>query len=160
MTAFEIRPLSPDDRSWVAEFLDEHWGSTQVVSRGQGYYAHLLPGFVAEDGDDHIGMVTYRVDGEDCELMTLNSLREGQGVGTALLDATKQAAKEAGCKRLWLITTNDNLKALRFYQKRDFVLVEVHRDAIAAARRLKPQIPLVGLEGIPIRDEIELECVL
>ena len=161
MTTFEIRALTQKDRAWVAQFLDKHWGSTSVVSRGQSYYAHLLPGFVAETPDgEHIGMATYRVDGADCELMTLDSVEETQGVGSALLDAVKEAAREEGCKRLWLVTTNDNLHALQFYQKREFQLVAVHRGAIAEARRIKPQIALIGKNGIPIRDEIELECPL
>ncbi len=159
-TDYEIRALTPQDRAWVASWLDERWGSTAIVTRGQSYYAHLLPGFVAEKDGEHIGLVTYRIDGLSCELMTLDSLQPGQGIGTALIEAVKEAVKEAGCKRLWLITTNDNLEALRFYQKRGFELVAVHRNAIAEARRLKPQIPLVGKEGIPIRDEIELEVKL
>ncbi|RMG85889.1 MAG: GNAT family N-acetyltransferase [Chloroflexi bacterium] len=159
-TDYEIRALTPQDRAWVASWLDKHWGSTAIVTRGQSYYAHLLPGFVAEKDGEHIGLVTYRIDGPSCELMTLDSLQPGQGIGSALIEAVKEAAKEAGCKRLWLITTNDNLEALRFYQKRGFELVAVHRNAIAEARRLKPQIPLVGKEGIPIRDEIELEVKL
>ena len=72
----------------------------------------------------------------------------------------RAAAVAAGCRRLWLITTNDNLPALRFYQRRGFVLAALHRDAIAASRRLKPQIPLLGLDNIPIRDELELEMAL
>lgn len=160
MTPFEIRSLTPKDRAWVASFLDEHWGSTSVVSRGQSYYAHLLPGFAAEQDGEVVGLATYRIEGEECELMTLDATEPGEGVGSALLESVKEAAREAGCTRLWLITTNDNLRALRFYQRREFVLVAVHRDAIAASRRIKPQIPLLGMDGIPIRDEIELELKL
>jgi hypothetical protein len=61
---------------------------------------------------------------------------------------------------LWLITTNDDLRALGFYQKRGMSLVMVYRNAMDLARKLKPQIPLVGLNCIPFRDEIELEMVL
>lgn len=89
--------------------------------------------------------------------MSLDSLRESQGIGTALMEAVKKVALEAGCCRIWLITTNDNLHALRFYQKRGFVLVAVHRGAVTASRKIKPEIPLMGADGIPIRDEIELE---
>ena len=94
------------------------------------------------------------------EVVTLDSLRPGRGIGTALIEAVKSAASAAGCRRLWLITTNDNLHALGFYQKRGFRLVAVHPGAVDAARRLKPEIPLNGNDGIPIRDEIELEIVL
>ena len=162
---FVIRPLETSDRNWVAHFLDEHWSSTKVVSRGKAYYAHLLPGFAAELTDapedaPAVGLLTYNIEGDDCEIITVDSLQSEMGVGTALLEAVIAVAREAGCKRVWLITTNDNLDALRFYQKRGFELVAVHRGALAEARKLKPQIPIVGKDAIPLRDEIELEYLL
>lgn len=160
MNDFEIRPLEVSDRNWVADFLDKHWGSTRIVSRGQAYYAHLLPGFVAEKDGQHIGLITYRLEGDSCEIMTINALAQHIGVGTALLETVRRTVAELGCKRLWLITTNDNLNALRFYQKRGFALVAVYPNALEAARKLKPQIPLTGEFGIPLRDEIELEMLL
>lgn len=155
-----IRPADKEDRNWVAHFLDEHWGSTRIVSRGQAYLAHLLPGFIAKQGEEYIGLVTYRIDGEQCEIMTINSLRESEGVGTALINAVRAAAAEEDCKRIWLITTNDNLPALRFYQKRGFHLVAVYPGALSESRKIKPEISLFGHAGIPLRDEIELELTL
>ena len=76
----------------------------------------------------------------------------GKGVGVAV----KEAATRQGCKTMWLVTTNDNTAALRFYQKLGFRLVAVHRDAVEKSRELKPEIPFVGMDGIPIRDEVEL----
>jgi RimJ/RimL family protein N-acetyltransferase len=105
-------------------------------------------------------LVTYRIVAKECEIVTLDSLQTGMGIGTALLDAVEQAAQQARCRRIWLITTNDNLTALRFYQKRGFSLVAVHRGAVEQARRLKPEIPACGQYGIPIQDEIELELLL
>lgn len=160
MNTFTIRATDKDDRNWVAQFLDKQWGSTRIVTRGEVYLAHLLPGFVVEKEDERIGLATYRVEGTDCELLTINSLVNGEGIGSALIDAVKHAAQEAGCKRLWLITTNDNLNALRFYQKRGFSLVAVYPKALDQSRKLKPEIPLFGLDGIPLRDEIELEMRL
>ena len=116
-----------------------------------------LPGFAVHVGEDFVGLATYRVDGPDCELVTLDAVAEGVGVGTALVEAVAAAARRSGCTRLWLITTNDNLRALRFYQRRGFRLAALHRDAIATSRRLKPSIPETGLHGIPVRDELELE---
>jgi ribosomal protein S18 acetylase RimI-like enzyme len=81
-------------------------------------------------------------------------------VGSALIEAATQAARRVGCRRLWLITTNDNTHALRFYQKRGFVIAAIHVNALEKARRLKPEIPLIGEDGIPLRDEIELEMIL
>lgn len=168
MTEYKIRPLRRSDREWVAHFLDEHWGTTRIVSRGKAVYGHLLPGFVAERTSaqapppepsrvDYIGLITIHVTEEECEITTLDSLSEASGIGTALVEAVETWAEAADMQRLWLVTTNDNLAALRFWQKRGYHLVAVHRDAIAQARRIKPQIPITGLNGITIRDEIELE---
>lgn len=171
MTDFNIRPLERSDREWVAHFLDERWGTTQIVSRGKAVYGHLLPGFMAEQNmappedeaepsevaAENIGLITVHIGERECEITTLDSLLESKGVGTALVEAVEDWAREAGIERLWLVTTNDNLAALKFWQKRGYELVTVHRNAIAVARRIKPQIPITGLGGITIRDEIELE---
>jgi RimJ/RimL family protein N-acetyltransferase len=62
-----------------------------------------------------------------------------------------------GCYRLWLITTNDNEPAIQFYQRRGMTLVAIHHNALSESRKLKPEIPLIGLGGQPLRDEIEFE---
>lgn len=155
-----ICPLNFTDQEWVSQFILEHWGSNKVVSRGEVYYPQDLPGFVALYESEKVGLVTYNIKGSSCEIVTINSIRTSLGVGTALIEAVKNIAVKSGCKRLWLITTNDNLNALRFYQKRGFVLVAVHRNALELSRRLKPEIPVVGDDGIPLRDEIELELML
>jgi ribosomal protein S18 acetylase RimI-like enzyme len=155
-----VRPLEAEDKPWVEKLLEEHWGSVQSVSCGKMYDASRLPGFIAMVKDERAGLATYRMESGSCELVTLNSVKENRGVGTALLDAVKQAAIEAGCTRLWLITTNDNLEALGFYQKRGFSLVALRPGAIEYSRKLKPAIPETGFHGIPIRDELELEVLL
>jgi ribosomal protein S18 acetylase RimI-like enzyme len=154
-----VRPFREGDREWVRETLRELWGET-VVSRGAVHDPTALPGFVAEEGGERVGLLTYRVDGADCEVVTIDAFPEGAGAGTALLDAAARAARDAGCGRVWLITTNDNLRALRFYQRRGFRLVAVHPDALERSRELKPSIPDIGLDGIPLRDELELELRL
>jgi GNAT superfamily N-acetyltransferase len=158
--ALKIRPLSPADRDWVKRHIAEHWGAEIVVAHGTIYHPAALPGFVAELDGKMTGLVTFQINGDACEIVTLDSLHPGRGIGTALIEEVKAAAGAAGCRRLWLITTNDNLHALGFYQKRGFRLVAVHPGAVDAARKLKPEIPLIGNDGIPIRDEIELEIVL
>ena len=157
MADFQIRPLTEADRSWMARFLIEHWASTRVVSRGRVHQADCLPGFVAESNGQIVGLVTYCIEGEACEVVSLDSLREGVGIGSALLDAVRVEGRKAGCRRTWLITTNDNLRAIGFYLKRGWQLISVHRNALDESRRLKPEIPLVGMDGIPLRDEIEFE---
>lgn len=155
-----IRALHTSDRPWVTRLLNEHWHSTAIVTRGRVHRAERLPGFVARQQEQPIGLVTYQIEADQCEIVSLNSLRARRGIGTALVDAVGEAARAAGCRRVWLITTNDNLPALRFYQKRGWRLVAVHRNALDESRRLKPEIPLVGADGIPLHDEIELEMLL
>jgi GNAT superfamily N-acetyltransferase len=155
--AFEIRPLDDEDsREWAAAYFREHWGSNRVVSRGVIYKGDRLPGFIAYRAGERIGVATYLIKGGSCEIVTLDSLVEGIGVGAALINAVRQGALAVGCTRLWLITTNDNLHALGFYQKRGFHIAAIHVNAIEQSRKLKPEIPLIGHDGIPIRDEIEL----
>ena len=160
MPDITIQPLNTADREWVSQFMLEHWGSNKVVSRGLVYYPQDLPGFVALHESEKVGLVTYNITGASCEIVTIDSIRPSSGVGSALIEAVRDIAINSGCKRLWLITTNDNMNALRFYQKRGFVLVAVHRNALEVSRRLKPEISLIGNDGIPLRDEIELEMIL
>lgn len=160
MTSFQINPLGDNSRNWAERLIEEQCGAPVIISRGVAHRIGDLPGFVAQWDDEYIGLATYCVRGDDCEMVSLHSVVQGSGVGSALNEAVKKAAIAAGCKRLWLITTNDNTAALRFYQKRDFALVAVHRKALERSRKLKPEIPLVGIDGIPMRDEIELEMML
>jgi ribosomal protein S18 acetylase RimI-like enzyme len=153
-----LLPLPASARPAVQRFTRERWGADFVVAHGAVYFPHELPGFaVFDDAGGIVGLVTYRVEGDAGEIVTLDSLRPGTGLGTALLSAAVDAARLAGCRRAWLITTNDNLNALRFYQKRGFHLFAVYPDALAETRRLKPSLPLLGHDGIPLRDELALE---
>jgi hypothetical protein len=154
---FHVIPLSSEHRCWENEFVTKSWGSTKIVTRGKLVDAASLPGLVAVSEHGPVGLLTYCITGDECEIVTLNSLVEGQGVGSALIGGIRTTAVSSGCRRLWLITTNDNLPALRFYQKRGFNLLAVHCNALEYSRRLKPQISLIGLDGIRLRDEIELE---
>ncbi len=150
--------LTPSDLPWARCFLQERWG-LPVITRGRAYDPTAFPGFIAKDkGGLPQGLVTYRIEAGECEILTLNSLSGGYGIG--LVKAVKQAALEAECWRLWLITTNDNLSAMRFYQKVGFQMAAVHQNALAVSRQLKPSIPMVGEEGLPLRDEVEFEMVL
>jgi GNAT superfamily N-acetyltransferase len=157
---FDIREITTSDRPWMINLVEDRWGSNRVVTRGIIHEIKQLPGFIALFSGDRIGFLTNFISEDEFEIVTLDSLVEKIGVGTALLSKAREFAKQAGCHRIWLITTNDNMPALRFYQKRGFQLVAVHHNALDYSRTLKPEIPLIGLDGIPLRDEIELELVL
>jgi RimJ/RimL family protein N-acetyltransferase len=111
-------------------------------------------------GKDLAGIVTYNIHGDQCEIVTLDSMIENSGAAWANIQAVIDAARKKGCRRLWLITTNDNLQAIKYYQKRGFTIAAIHCNAIENSRKLKPQIPHLGMDGIPIRDEIEFEMML
>jgi N-acetylglutamate synthase-like GNAT family acetyltransferase len=160
MENIEIRPISEGDKTWIATFLKKQWGSHIIISRGKKHDASNLPGFIAIENDKPVGLISYEMKDNECEIVTLNSLIGGKCIGTKLVEAVKKFAKVANCKRLWLIETNDNMHALRFYQKIGFHLVAVHPNAIELSRKMKPEIPLIGNSGIPIRDELELEILL
>jgi GNAT superfamily N-acetyltransferase len=152
-----VRPAGPTDRDWIAGTLAASWGAKEVISRGRIHDAAALPALVAVGADgERIGLLTYRIDEDGLEVVTLEAVRRYEGIGTALLAAARDVATEAARPRLWLVTSNDNLAAVRFYQRRGLRIVAVHVGAADEARRLKPTIPLVGSDGIEIHDEIEL----
>ena len=155
-----VRPVEPRDRVWVEGFLAER-NSARVAVHGELFYPPELPGLIAERDGEPIGLATYHIDGDECELVTLHSRVENAGAGSALIEALAATARDAGCRRLYLITTNDNMHALRFYQRRGLRLSALRVGAVDEARRtLKPEIGEVGSDRIPIRDELELELQL
>ena len=157
---FSIRPVIDTDRLWVRKLLREAWGEEIIVTHNGIYYPDTLPGFIAEKDGQPAGLITYRIEVPDCEIVTLNSMEQRVGIGTALVSAAAGEASRLSCRRMWLITTNDNLNALRFYQKRGFRLAALYPNAITIAREIKPAIPNLGDFDIPLRDEIELEMKL
>jgi ribosomal protein S18 acetylase RimI-like enzyme len=157
---FSVRPLTKQDEDWVLEII-RGWGSDFIVTRGRKVYAAGLPGFVAELPDGHkLGLVTYEVIGDQCEIITLDAFEKFHGIGTALTKKVRYTVASKGCERLWLIAINDNIDAIRFYQKRGFSIAAVHVNALELSRKLKPSIPQYGQHNIPMRDEIEFEMWL
>jgi GNAT superfamily N-acetyltransferase len=154
-----IREYRELDRAWADSLLDEHFGGALQARRGELVDVLALPGFVAERDSRPVGLLTFRRDGRECELAFVMAIDRHNGIGTALLEALR--AEVADCERIWLVTTNDNLDALRFYQRRGFRLTTLRPGAIDEARSgMKPQIGSVGEYGIPLRDELELELRL
>ena len=152
-----IRKITSDDLSWVESTISEHFGSPRVVSRGVLHDSTGLPGFIVEDEAGRIGLLQYHINNDECEVVNLVSTKRRQGVGTRLLEAVEGMAAEAGCKRLWLITTNNNVEALEFYRTAGWKQVAVHKGAVRESRKLKPEIPSHDERGVPIEDEIEFE---
>lgn len=155
-----IHRLTAADVPRVRQFWDDHWDAEFVVAHGTIFQPENVSGFLALDDNDWIGLITYTFLDTDCEIVSVDSLRENEGIGTALIEKVVEEAKANQCRRVHVSTTNANLRALGFYQKRGFQICELRVNAIEEARKLKPSIPLIGENNIPLRDEIELEMML
>jgi len=153
-----IRPLTPEDGPRLKELITGNWGSTRMASGGRVFDILAHPGFVALSEGAWVGYAAYEVREREMEISALDTITPGTGAGSALLAACIKVGLDEGLERLMLVTTNDNTAALRFYQRRGLVLVALRAGAVDLARRtLKPEISLIGNDGIPIRDELELE---
>ena len=156
-----VREVTDDEREWVRLAVIESWGAEIVVGRGRTRRPAELPALVAIDDDGkRVGLATYDVERDAAELVTLNAFEDGKGIGPILVAAVVEAAKQAGARKVVVMTTNDNTKALRLYQRAGFRLVDLRPGAIEEARQVKPEIPETGNDGIPVRDEIDLELQL
>jgi ribosomal protein S18 acetylase RimI-like enzyme len=150
-----LRSFAAEDLAWAEGLIGGDFAGRWQARLGKLVDALALPGVVAERAGERVGLATYEADGSDVEVVYLEATERGSGVGTALVD---EVERRTAAGRLWLVTTNDNLDAIRFYQRRGFVLTDLRRGAVDEARRIsKPSIPLVGDYGIPIRDEVVLE---
>jgi ribosomal protein S18 acetylase RimI-like enzyme len=154
----DVRPLRETDRERARAWLREHWDEA-MAANGELFYPADHEGFIAGDWD---GLITYRIRDGRCEVTLLEALREGEGIGSALLDAAVAAARDAACTSVWLVTTNDNLHAFAWYERKGFTVVAVRPGAVDRSREtLKPSIPTHNPDtGLPISDEIELSLAL
>jgi GNAT superfamily N-acetyltransferase len=156
-----VRPYGPGDRRWAEGLLEELMGGVRVARLGEVIDPTGLPGLVAEGDGERLGLLTYLVDGDQFEVLSLHCRVENAGAGTALLAAAAELAAGRGCRRLWLVTTNDNLHALGFYQRRGLRLCALHTGAVDRDRALKPELPEINPGNrIPLRDLLELELDL
>jgi len=156
----QIESIKQDTRDFIISYISDNWGSPIIVTRGNIYNIEKLPGFVAVIEDEVKGIITYNIQDKQCEIVSLDSLFEKRGIGSLLIEEVIRFARGKGCKRVWLVTTNDNIHAIRYYQKRGFNLVKIHRNAVNESRKIKPEITLLGFDGIPIVHEIEFEKIL
>jgi ribosomal protein S18 acetylase RimI-like enzyme len=159
LSELHVRRREESDQQAIDAFLEER-AALHVARLGRLEHALEHPALVAERDGALVGVLTFVLGDEDCEILTLHALERFRGTGSALVEAVERLAADSGCDRLWLITTNDNTDALRFYQRRGFRLAALHRGAVNDSRTtLKPEIPRIGDHGIDLRDELELDKV-
>ncbi|MBQ1042247.1 MULTISPECIES: GNAT family N-acetyltransferase [unclassified Micromonospora] len=157
MASIRVRQARDEDRAALTALHEREWGGPNVVVHDTRYDLRDLPALVAvDDGGAFAGALVYRVDTDGLEVVSLAASTPSNGAGSALLAAAEKAATEAGADRIWLVTTNDNLGALRFYQRRGLRIVAVDSGAVDRARAVKPTIPRIGADGIPLHDELRL----
>jgi ribosomal protein S18 acetylase RimI-like enzyme len=156
----DIISVNNEMRNKIADFFSENWGAPIIVTRGKIHTVEDVQGYAVIIDEEIKSLITYCIEKGECEIVSLDSQIENQGIGTSLIEKVIETAKEHQCKRVWLITTNDNIKAIRFYQRRGFNIAGLYINAIQESRRIKPQIPLYGFDEIPILHEIEFEKVL
>jgi len=149
--------ITDHDRDEIAAFIRQYWHSDVVMSRGRKFYPHQERGFLERRNERIVGLLTFHIDTEGMEILTHNAVLEGQRIGTSLMLDAIDKARHEGCTRLWLTTTNANLKALGFYQRLGFRMTAINIGAVDEARKVKSQIPETGEGGVPIHDEIVLE---
>lgn len=155
-----IKEITKDNREKIVSFFKVHWGSPEMVISTGIYQCDQLDGFIFEEDNEIIGLVTYVIKDHELEVISLDSIQEGKGIGTSLMEKVENVAKQKGIQVVSLVTTNDNLHALKFYQKRGYRITNVIPDAVNRARKIKPSIPLIGNEGIPLNDELILKKIL
>jgi ribosomal protein S18 acetylase RimI-like enzyme len=155
-----VHPIKPGDRPWLVRRLECAFGDVTVARKGVLVDASVLPGFVATDGGKPIGILAYDAAHGECEVVAIISTEEGRGIGRALMDAARDHAAAAGYRRLWLITTNDNTRAFRFYQLWGMDLCACYRHGARRSREVKPSLPERGTDGIPLDHELEFELLL
>lgn len=155
--SIQIVPIRQLAKNKVTDFFISHWGSPEMVITSGIYRCDELDGFVAMDElQEIVGLITMVTRHTECEIISLDSLLEKNGIGSSLVEKVEEAARVTGCETVKLITTNDNVHALSFYQKRGYRLTEIYSGAVDEARKIKPEIPLIADNGIPIHDELLL----
>lgn len=154
---YKICEIDADLREKVQSILDDSWSSPYLAINGKLWDSRTMPGVAAVCDDDVLGYLLWEFHDDECEIMVLESVAQNIGIASALIEQVKQAAKASGMSKVIVQTSNDNIHAFRFYQRRGFTIRNVRVGAMDAARKLKPSIPLIGKDGIPLRDEIEFE---
>jgi GNAT superfamily N-acetyltransferase len=160
VNAVTVRPVTEVDAGVVRDMAVAAWGLTVVATPDGLVDLTTLPALLAERDGRPIGLLAYRIADDALEVVSISATERTSGAGTVLLEEAARVGIAHGCRRLWLATTNDNIDALRFYQRRGLRIVAVVPGAVDEWRKRKPEIPAVGTYGIPMRDALVLQMPL
>ncbi|MFC1659278.1 GNAT family N-acetyltransferase [Pseudomonadota bacterium] len=156
----KIREVTPEDSPLIRHLMDKYWGGEPLMVHDKKFYPSKMEGLLAYKRNEVASFLIYEIRNKNCEIIVFEVFEKFHGLGTIMLKELKKVAKKKGCKRIYLMTTNDNLDALRFYQKRGFIICGIHLNTMEEARKKKPSIPELGDYDIPLRDEIDLELMI
>ena len=155
----EFIQKTENDFGAVSEII-KGWGSDVLVSRGKPHKARDLEGILVYENEKIIGLGLYYIKNNECEIVLLETFAQNKGIGTRIIERIIEIAKENKYKKIWLVTTNSNINAIKFYQKKGFDISNIYINAMDEARKIKPEIPKMTDNGIKIKDEIEFEIIL
>jgi GNAT superfamily N-acetyltransferase len=150
-----VREATDADRAAARELFERDFGRTHIVAFGEVMDIDQMPALVAQVHQDISGALAYRSLGEALHVVALatDPMWQRTGVGGHLIAEAELLARRLAMKRLIVSTTNDNLPALYFYQRRGYKLTELVPGSVI--EHTKQSVP--GFAGIPVRDEVRLE---
>ena len=135
----DVRPVGQADLVAAEVLLDDLLAGRVQARLGEAHDVLALPTLGVWDHERLVGLATWSPagDGDRSELAALAVApdRQGRGVGGALVEAVAEAARASGAATLWLVTTNDNLDALRLYQRHGFRLGNREQSQLADGYR-------------------------
>ena len=149
------------EAQFIADTVRNNWGLPVITAARDYTLEDITGGFLWRDGaGDPQGLITWAIDDEHAEIVTMDAFIQGVHIGGRLLDAAEAELAGRGVRRLSITTTNDNLRALAFYVRRGYRLVRLDLDGVDRVRAVKPGVSATGNEGVPLRDMWELEKLL
>jgi ribosomal protein S18 acetylase RimI-like enzyme len=150
-----VREATDADRPAVRELFQRDFGRTKIVAFGEVMDLDQVLSLVAVFYDDPSGALAYRLLGDALHIVALatDPMWQRSGVGGHLVAEAELLARRLKLARVVVATTNDNLPALYFYQRRGYRLTDlIPNNVVTSTRQEQP-----GFAGIPVRDEIRLE---
>ncbi|MEL6349060.1 MAG: RidA family protein [Myxococcota bacterium] len=146
-----VRPAHSSDRLWMVDQVRRRFDAVMFSRRGQTHDPASLPAVIAWRGGARVGMLAWRLHGEDAAEILLMSC-DAPMVGEAMIQDVERRLRALGCRTCLSVITNDELDALHQFQRRGFQLTELRTNAHPGGQ--------LGLNGLMVRDEVCLSKAL